>query len=129
VPVEPANPLRELPVIDALAQPRVVSEPRNATLATLRALSHPIRLDLIAHIAARGPLCTCHLEDSLPYSQPTISKHLAVLREAGLIQGRRDGRWVYHTVDEERLDAARAFLNELSASLHRPHVADDCSPK
>ncbi|MFL5839169.1 MAG: ArsR/SmtB family transcription factor [Thermoleophilaceae bacterium] len=127
--VETAKTLRELPMLDALAQPREVTEVRNATLETIRALAHPIRLELIAQIAARGPLCTCHLQDSLPYSQPTISKHLGVLRQAGLIRGRRDGRWVYHTVDQERLDAARDFLNEVSASLHRPHVADDCSPK
>ena len=80
----------------------------------------------IAQIAARGPICTCHLEEDLPYTQPTISKHLGVLRRAGLIRGRRDGRWVYHEVDEEALDAAREFLDELSQSMHRPHVADDC---
>lgn len=109
-----------------IAEPRVVTEPRNLTLEVLRALSHPIRLELIARIAAGGPICTCHLEEELPYSQPMISKHLGILRQAGLISGRRDGRWVYHTVDEDRLDAARGFLNELHESLHRPHVADDC---
>jgi ArsR family transcriptional regulator len=123
---EAARPLRELPMAGALPQPRVITEERNVTLETLRALSHPLRLELIAHIAARGPICTCHLEESLPYSQPTISKHLAVLRQAGLIQGRRDGRWTYYEIDEPHLDAAREFLNELHESLHRPHAADDC---
>jgi ArsR family transcriptional regulator, arsenate/arsenite/antimonite-responsive transcriptional repressor len=124
----PAGTPRDLPMAPApRAEPRVVAEPRNLTLEVLRALSHPIRLELITHIAAAGPVCTCHLEETLPYSQPTISKHLGVLRQAGLIRGRRDGRWVYHTVDEERLDAAREFLNDVNDSLHRPHVADDCS--
>jgi ArsR family transcriptional regulator len=127
-----AKPLRELPmaatpIAAAVAQPRLVTQERNVTLETLRALSHPLRLELISHIAARGPICTCHLEDSLPYSQPTISKHLAVLRQAGLISGRRDGRWTYYSVDEDHLDAAREFLNEVHSSLHRPHAADDCS--
>jgi DNA-binding transcriptional ArsR family regulator len=126
VSLEPAKPLQELPLAPQLAQPRMVAQPRNLTLETLRALSHPIRLELIAQIAARGPICTCHLEEDLPYTQPTISKHLAVLRRAGLIQGRREGRWVYHTVDEATLEAARGFLDELHDSLHRPHVADEC---
>jgi ArsR family transcriptional regulator, arsenate/arsenite/antimonite-responsive transcriptional repressor len=126
VETEPAEPLRELPLAPSLAQPRVVAEPRNVTLEVLRALSHPIRLELIAHVAAGGPICTCHLEEALPHSQPTISKHLAVLRQAGLIHGRRDGRWTYYAVDSERLDAARDFLNELDESLRRPHVADKC---
>jgi DNA-binding transcriptional ArsR family regulator len=123
---EAAENLPELPTAPALAQPRVITQQRNVTLETLRALSHPLRLELIAHIAARGPICTCHLEESLPYSQPTISKHLGVLRQAGLISGRRDGRWTYYTVDEHHLDAAREFLNELHESMRRPHVADDC---
>jgi DNA-binding transcriptional ArsR family regulator len=124
---EAARPLPELPVARTLPQPRVVSQERNVTLETLRALSHPLRLELIAHIAARGPICTCHLEESLPYSQPTISKQIAILRRAGLVRGRRDGKWTYYSVDEHHLDAAREFLNELHGSLHRPHAADHCA--
>jgi ArsR family transcriptional regulator len=126
MPSEAAKPLRELPMAGQVPQPRVMTQERNVTLETLRALSHPLRLELISHIAARGPICTCHLEESLPYTQPTISKHLAVLRQAGLISGRRDGRWTYYSVDQHHLDAAREFLNELHESMHRPHVADDC---
>jgi ArsR family transcriptional regulator len=109
-----------------IAQARVVSEPRNRTLEVLRALGHPMRLELVAQIAARGPICTCHLQEALSCDQPTVSKHLAVLRRAGLISGRREGRWVYHSVDAEALDAARDFLEELNTSLHRPHSADRC---
>jgi ArsR family transcriptional regulator len=109
-----------------MAQARVVKEARNQTLEVLRALGHPLRLELIAHIAARGPICTCHLQEVLGCNQPTVSKHLAILRRAGLITGRREGRWVYHSVDVEALDAARGFLDELNQSLHRPHPADHC---
>jgi ArsR family transcriptional regulator len=110
-----------------IAKPRVVEEPRNRTLDVLRALAHPLRLELIAQIAARGPVCTCHLQEALSCTQPTVSKHLAILRRAGLIQGRREGRWVFYSVDQEVLDAARGFLEELDASLHRPHAADQCA--
>jgi ArsR family transcriptional regulator len=114
------------PVALPMAQPRVVAEPRNLTLDVFRALAHPMRLELIAHVAARGPICVCHLEDALPYSQPQISKHLAVLRQAGLLQSRREGSWVYYTADPDALDAASDFLDQLENSLARPRVADSC---
>jgi ArsR family transcriptional regulator, arsenate/arsenite/antimonite-responsive transcriptional repressor len=120
--IDPVRPLLELP----LAQPRVVAEPRNLTLEALRALAHPARLEIVSHVAARGPLCVCHLNEDLTYSQPTISKHLGVLRRAGLIESRREGRWVYYTVNESTLDAALGFLDDLKESMHRPHPADDC---
>jgi DNA-binding transcriptional ArsR family regulator len=119
---DPVHPLLELP----LAQPRMVAEPRNLTLEALRALAHPARMELIAHIAARGPLCVCHLHEDLDYSQPTISKQLGILRKAGLVESRREGRWVYYEVNETVLDAARGFLDDLQDSMHRPHVADHC---
>jgi ArsR family transcriptional regulator, arsenate/arsenite/antimonite-responsive transcriptional repressor len=109
-----------------LAKPKVVAQPRNLTLDVLRALAHPLRLELIAHIAARGPICVCHLEDSLPHTQAQISKHLGILRRAGLVESRREGRWVYYTIDEEALAAAGDFLADLRQSLRRPHLADSC---
>ena len=110
-----------------MAQPRVVATSRNLTLEALRALAHPARLEIVSNVAARGPLCVCHLNEDLAYTQPTISKHLSVLRRAGLLDSRRDGRWVYYTVNEAALDAAMGFLDDLKTSMHRPHPADDCS--
>jgi DNA-binding transcriptional ArsR family regulator len=109
------------------ARPRMAAEPRNLTLETLRALAHPVRMELVAHIAARGPLCVCHLNEDLDYSQPAISKHLGTLRRAGLVESRREGRWVYYSVSESALDAAHGFLDDLKESIRRPHVADRCS--
>jgi ArsR family transcriptional regulator, arsenate/arsenite/antimonite-responsive transcriptional repressor len=114
------------PIPLPMAQPRVVVEPRNMTLEVLRALAHPIRLELVAQIAARGPLCSCHLEEAVGASQPQISKHLSVLHRAGLLERRREGRWVYYSVDEEALAPATEFLDDLKASIHRPHLADHC---
>jgi len=114
------------PIPLPMARPRVVAEPRNMTLDVLRALAHPLRLELVAHVAARGPICSCHLEEAVGASQPTISKHLTVLHRAGLLQRRREGRWVYYDLDEDALDMAGGFLDELKASMHRPHLADHC---
>jgi DNA-binding transcriptional ArsR family regulator len=125
---DPREALTELPIVQpsVVAQPRVVPHPRNVTLEVFRALGHPLRLELVAHVAARGPVCVCHLHEALPYSQPQVSKHLAVLRQAGLLDSRREGNWVYYSVNEEVLDAAREFIAQLEASMHRPHLADSC---
>ena len=109
-----------------MAQPRVVAHPRNLTLEAFTALAHPLRLQLIAQIAAHGPLCSCHLVEAAGQSQPQISKHLRVLRRAGLVQRRREGRWVYYSVDEEALDSVSGFLDDLKASMRVPHLADHC---
>jgi ArsR family transcriptional regulator len=109
-----------------IAQPRVVAMPRNVTLEVLRALGHPLRLELVAHIAASGPLCSCHLEETVGASQPQISKHLSVLHRAGLLHRRREGRWVYYSIDADALETTTEFLDALKRSLHRPHLADSC---
>jgi ArsR family transcriptional regulator, arsenate/arsenite/antimonite-responsive transcriptional repressor len=121
---------RPLPLIGSrtLATPRIVSEPRNITVELFRALADPVRLELLAQIAARGPLCVCHLQDELPYSQSRISKHLGTLRRAGLVTTRREGTWIYYSADEEALAVAREFLDQLELSLRTPHEADYCPP-
>jgi ArsR family transcriptional regulator, arsenate/arsenite/antimonite-responsive transcriptional repressor len=126
---EPA-PARALPVFGsrALATARIVSEPRNLTVEMFRALADPVRLELLARIAARGPLCVCHLQDDLPYSQSRISKHLGTLRRAGLVTTRREGTWIYYSVEEEALAMAREFIDQLEHSLRTPHEADYCPP-
>lgn len=108
--------------------PRVVAEPRNLTVEVFHALADPIRLELLARIAARGPLCSCHLQDELPYSQSRISKHLGTLRRAGLVTTRREGTWIYYSVAAEALEIAREFVDQLEQSLHTPHEADYCPP-
>jgi ArsR family transcriptional regulator, arsenate/arsenite/antimonite-responsive transcriptional repressor len=111
---------------ETAAKPRIVNEPRNLTVETYRALADPIRLELLGLIAARGPICVCHLQEELPYSQPRISKHLATLRRAGLVSTRRDGNWVYYSAELDGLDVARDFIDQLQRSIHTPHSADSC---
>jgi ArsR family transcriptional regulator, arsenate/arsenite/antimonite-responsive transcriptional repressor len=131
-PMSEAQPVvrRPLPVLGApnLAAPRVVEEPRNLTLEVYRALADPIRLELLALIAAGGPICVCHLHERLPYSQSRVSKHLGTLRRAGLVTTRREGTWVYYSLEEEALAVARDYIDQLESSLRRPHEADYCPP-
>jgi ArsR family transcriptional regulator, arsenate/arsenite/antimonite-responsive transcriptional repressor len=80
---------------------------------SFKALSDPVRLRLLSLIAAApaGTACSCDLEDPVGKSQSTVSHHLAVLAEAGLITKEKVGRWVNCTVVPERLDELRAALS------------------
>jgi ArsR family transcriptional regulator len=67
-------------------------------------LADPTRLRLLSLIAAQGEACAaCDLVEPLGVSQPTVSHHLKVLREAGLVESRKEGRWVYYRPVPERL--------------------------
>jgi len=60
-----------------------------------KALADETRLRIVA-LLAHGELCVCHLEEALRLSQPKVSRHLATLRAAGVVQDRREGTWVYY---------------------------------
>jgi ArsR family transcriptional regulator len=76
------------------------------------ALADPVRLRLLSLIAAQraGEVCACDLVEPLGKSQPTVSHHLKVLYEAGLVDRDKRGTWVWYRVVPERLAALRAAL-------------------
>jgi ArsR family transcriptional regulator len=80
--------------------------------AAFKALADPVRLKLLSLIAAapQGTACSCDLEEPVGKSQPTVSHHLSVLAEAGLITKEKVGRWVNCTVVPERLAQLRDVL-------------------
>jgi ArsR family transcriptional regulator len=86
---------QELPVVQPLG-PAVAEELARG----FKALGDPVRLRLAAMIAARagGEVCVCELTTPFDVSGPTISHHLRVLREAGLITGQRRGTWIYYRI-------------------------------
>ncbi|GAB2842888.1 metalloregulator ArsR/SmtB family transcription factor [Actinocorallia aurea] len=77
-----------------------------------KALGDPVRLQLLSMIASRagGEVCVCDLTPAFDLSQPTISHHLKLLREAGLIDGERRGTWVYYRLIPETTDRLAAVL-------------------
>jgi len=90
-----------------------------AMAPVLAALADPVRLRLVSMLAAapEGSACGCDLEAPLGLSQPTVSHHLKVLREAGLIEGERRGRWIHYSVVPERLTEIRDALSPIGALL------------
>ncbi|MFF0217580.1 ArsR/SmtB family transcription factor [Streptomyces vinaceus] len=90
-----------------------LGEEASAELARMfKALSDPIRLRLLSLIASYegGEACVCDLTGPFDVSQPTISHHLKVLREAGLVDSERRGTWVYYWVLPEALAKLSALL-------------------
>jgi ArsR family transcriptional regulator len=82
-------------------------------LATLlKALADPVRLRVLSFIAAQpdGEACVCHVIGPVGLSQPTVSHHLKLLHQAGLLEREKRGAWVYYRVVPERLEAIRAAL-------------------
>jgi ArsR family transcriptional regulator len=75
-----------------------------------KALGDPVRLRLMSMIASTAEACVCDLGDAFDVSGPTISHHLKVLREAGLVSGERRGTWVYYRVRPEALRQLGALL-------------------
>lgn len=101
-------PLLDAPIDD--------DEARNLA-GVFKALADPARLRLLSLIAARpdGEACNCDLIDPLGLSQPTVSHHLRVLHDAGLLTRERRGQWVYYAIATDRLAAVRAALAATSA--------------
>ncbi len=62
------------------------------------ALADPTRLRIIALLAERGEMCVCDLTAVLGINQPRVSRHMATLRAAGLVQDRRDAQWVRYSL-------------------------------
>ncbi|MEU6228516.1 metalloregulator ArsR/SmtB family transcription factor [Streptomyces sp. NPDC047042] len=91
-----------------------LAEDQAADLAKVfKALGDPVRLRLMSMIASRGEggeVCVCELTPAFDLSQPTISHHLKLLRQAGLIDCERRGTWVYYWVLPGVLDRLAAFL-------------------
>ena len=91
-----------------------VEVPDDDTLAAMaKALGHPARIQILRLLAARDTCVTGDIVDELPLAQSTVSEHLRILREAGLIQGEIEGPRTRYCVDADGLAALRAGLAAL----------------
>ena len=79
----------------------------------LKALADPVRLRLMSLVASHegGEACVCDLNDAFDLSQPTISHHLKVLHDAGLLDRDKRGVWVYYKARQDALDSIAALIS------------------
>lgn len=108
--------MKKIATLEACCTPLLaapLSEDDAEELASaFKALADPVRLRLLSLIAAApaGTACSCNLEDPVGKSQPTVSHHLSLLADAGLITKEKAGRWVNCTIVPERLVQLRDVL-------------------
>lgn len=88
---------------------KLTPEEAGQLAALFRVLSEPARLQMLSLIAAQASqeVCACELVESLGLSQPTISHHLKVMFEAGLLEKERRGTWIYYRIVQDRLAALK----------------------
>ena len=111
-------PAAELQVVVEACSAPLVGEPIGESAAAglaqvFKALADPVRLRLVSLIGAHqgGEACVCELTTAFDLTQPTISHHLKVLREAGIIDSERRGTWVYYWLVPAALERMAALLS------------------
>lgn len=93
---------------------RLAPDEADELAAMFKALGHPVRLqivDLLSRYA--GQACVCDIESQFELSQPTISHHLKILREAGLVAAEHRGLWIYYFLRPEAVGKLRSLLQHL----------------
>lgn len=90
---------------------------------TLKAFADPVRLRLLNLLSGeREEICVCHLFEALGIPQPTVSRHLAYLREHGLVVGRKEGLWVHYRLAKPKTGLHCILLGCLGTCLGDPEV-------
>ena len=109
--------VKPVTVISRECCPAVLDAPLDADqaeqmAAALKVIADPARLRLVSILSAAetGEACVCELTDPLGLSQPTVSHHLKVLADAGLVSREQRGKWAYYRMVPERLELLRAAL-------------------
>lgn len=88
-------------------------------VSTLKALANPVRLRMVDIMrTGGGEVCVCEFTDQFDLTQPTISHHLKVLRDAGLIASRREGTFAYHRIVPRAFKPLAQLVDDLVAADH-----------
>ena len=107
-----------------MGNPTATFDQRKLNQATeiVHALSHPLRLRIIDELMMRGEASVSDLQDSLDLEASVVSNHLRVMRQAGIVDTERQGKFIRFTVDSERLHSITAAINNFSFSFHEVEV-------
>jgi len=100
-----------------------ISLKKSATL--FHALSDETRLALLERLKG-GEQCVCELTDALRAAQSRLSFHLKVLKEAGLIRDRREGRWMYYSIDPDAIEELEILVDTLRPEAKSAVSANRC---
>jgi len=78
-----------------------------------KALGDTNRL-MIVDMLSCGELCGCNILENFNITQPTLSHHMKILCDCGLVKGRKEGKWTYYTLDEKTVQNFKDFLNTIT---------------
>ncbi len=87
-----------------------------------KCLSDETRFNIVMLVVEQNEQCVCDLTEKLQLSQPKISRHLALLRSLGLLQDRRQGQWVYYSINPNLPDWCIEVLNTLKKAELQPRI-------
>src|ERR687883_483636 len=108
--------MQVLPVLQPLCcgpdTPPLPEQARGELAARFKALADPTRVAIVNRLSAADEVCVCDLNAAFELSQPTISHHLRILRQAGLVDVARRGTWAYYRLVPEAVGALRAALGD-----------------
>jgi ArsR family transcriptional regulator len=96
--------------------PPLAAGERDALAARFKALADPTRVAIVNRLAGAGEVCVCELVAEADLSQPTVSHHLRVLRQAGLVESRKRGTWSYYRLVPQAVAALAATLGGASSA-------------
>jgi len=120
----PPAPRTQLPLLANCCSPvigQVMTTSQAETLATaLKAVADPVRLRLISLVAAHqdGEACVCDLTDPVGLSQPTVSHHLKILVDAGIMTREQRGRWAYYRLVPDTLTTLSELIKPAGTPAH-----------
>jgi len=98
--------MKTLPVLCCTPNASTLSQPEAEELAArFKALADPTRVAIVNRLSTADEVCVCELNGAFDLSQPTISHHLRILREAGLVEATRRGTWAYYRLVPETVAA------------------------
>lgn len=107
--------MKTLPLVEARCcapgAPPIDAGAAEALASRFKALSDPTRVAIVNRLAGAGEVCVCALVDEFELSQPTISHHLRLLRDAGLVESERRGTWAYYRLVPGSFDELRVALS------------------
>lgn len=83
------------------------------TAAVFKALCDENRIRILKLLTG-GEKCACKLLDELSVTQPTLSHHMKILCDSGIVSGRKEGKWMYYSISEQGAENARKLLRELN---------------
>ena len=105
--------MKTLPVLPLCCNPGMPPLPRESAerlAAVFKALADPTRVAIVNRLSASGVLCVCDLTATFDLSQPTVSHHLRILRDAGLVEAERRGTWAHYRLVPETIERLREVV-------------------